>query len=170
MKAAEAEFLKSLTDYLQVSNKESDRGKVLVAMSQIDGMLEEILLAFLSHGPATDQLFKGPNAPLGSLFNKSNFARSLGLLSEKEFLAIGTMRKIRNAFAHSVSATFDDQSLQSHIGSLSFGIDSLLSADDKVAKEPRTRFSMCSISLVSNLYNRAHFVSKNKIKETSWPT
>ncbi len=168
MDEATSKFLKPLMDYLEVSNNESDRGKVLVAMSQIDGMLEKILLAFLLDGKATNDLFKGPNAPMRSLFNKANFSLSLSLISTVEFSAIGIMRKIRNSFAHSVSATFDDPKIEKLALTLDFGIAGIIAVDEEIAADARTRFSMSSVSLINSLYNRAHYVSKNKIRETDW--
>ena len=168
MDADKADFLRPLTDYLQVANKESDRGKVLVAMSQIDRMLEEILLAFLAEGQSTKSLFQGPNAPMNSLFNKSNLSHSLGLISAAELTTIGIMRKVRNSFAHSVSATFDDPPLTKLALTIDFGIEAITRVDQEVAGNPRARFAMSSVSLITSLYNRAHYVSKEKIKKTDW--
>ena len=162
------DYLTPLTNFLSVSSNETDRGKVLVATSQIDGMLEDILRAFLMDSVPTDQLFAGPNAPLSSLFNKANLAKSLGLIDDNEHQAISIMRKIRNDFAHSVHANFDNPRTSDQVANLTFGLKSLVDQSDPIIESPKTRFSMSAVSIISSLYNRAHFVSRQKRTASEW--
>lgn len=163
------DYLKPLVDYLGVSNQESDRGKVLVALAQIDTMLEAILRSFLIRGDATEKLFDGPNAPLASLFNKLNVARALGLVSEDESACINTLRKIRNEFAHSVHARVDDPKISALIIKLKFGLSALIERSDQVLLDERARLSMSATSLITSLYNRSHYVDKQRRSDTTWP-
>ncbi|WP_417273164.1 hypothetical protein [Celeribacter halophilus] len=163
------EFLKPFTAFLDTSNQETDRGRVLVAAAQIDGMLEEIIRAFLIPEKQSEALFKGANAPLSSLFNKANFAAALGLISEEESHAIDILRKVRNLFAHSVELSIEDEKVANQIRRLSFGIGQLISGQDSVIENPRSRFQMCVTSLIGALYNRAHYVQSKALTKTEWP-
>jgi hypothetical protein len=169
MDADQEQFLRPLMAFLDVSNKESDRGKVLVVAAQIDGMLEDILRAFLINGKQSDALFDGPNAPCSSMFNKANIAVALGLISQSEFEEIEIIRRIRNEFAHSVHRTMQDPRIADRIACLEIGLERLIEIDDPAIADPKTRFSMSSVSLVSSLYNRAHYVSKRSANCIDWP-
>ena len=162
------EYLREFFDFLDTANNESDRGKALVAAAQLDGMLEDILRAFLIECPSSTKLFASPNAPLTSLYNKMNLARSLGLISSDEYSALDVVRKVRNEFAHSVSVSFDDSKVTKLCMMLEFGLSELKRREDPVLADPRTRFSMSASSLVSSLYSRASRVSKIKLAELQW--
>ena len=169
MDAKQEQFLRPLMAFLDVSNKESDRGKVLVAAAQIDGMLEDIVRAFLIKNNQSKALFDGPNAPCSSLFNKANIASALGLISYNEFQAIDIIRRIRNMFAHSVDLSMSDPKVADRVACLEIGIEKLINTNDPVITESRSRFSMCTTSLISSLYNRAHYVGKQSVKTFAWP-
>lgn len=169
MEARQEQFLRPLMAFLDVSNNESDRGKVLVAAAQIDGMLEDIVRAFLIDGKQSDALFYGPNAPCSSMFNKANIARALGLISANEFEDIDIVRRIRNEFAHSVHRTMLDPKIADRIACLKVGLERLIEIDDPAIADPKARFSMSTMSLVSSLYNRAHYVSKHSAIWVEWP-
>jgi len=93
-------------------------------------MLEEVLRSFLLEGAATKSLFEGPNAPLSTFSAKSSATRALGLISRSEYQDIEAVRKIRNAFAHSVLVSFEDQKIRSWAAALKTGI-SMLDALEK---------------------------------------
>jgi hypothetical protein len=165
----EDDYLKPLIDYLGVTNQESERGKVLVAVAQIDAMLEAVLKSFCVEGDATTKLFDGPNAPFSSLFNKANAAKALGLISEDEWSTINVLRKIRNEFAHSVHMSMKDPKISTLVKKLSFGLGILVERDDPVLDNESARFGMCTSSVISSLYNRAHYVALQRRPETVWP-
>ena len=84
--------------------EERGRGAVLVGVARVDAALETLLQALLA--PAsdkTDNLFQ-PDRPLGSLGAKVALARRLGLIDESVEKALNTLRKVRNAFAHSTGS------------------------------------------------------------------
>ena len=161
-----------LRTFLNASNSETERGRALVAASLIEEMLEEVLRAFLLDGVATANLFDPPNAPLSTLSAKASASRALGLISSDEFRDIELVRKIRNAFAHSVLCSFDDQQILDRARALKvgmFNLDALEEGHKARVDDPKQRFGMVTTSLVSALYNRAHRVRKEKLKERDWP-
>ena len=85
---------------------ETDRGAVLVAAALLDEDLEDLLRAKCTKNVAVvkraiDPLLKSSTAPLRSSWAKAALAYALGLIAENLFLALGDIRKLRNAFAHS---------------------------------------------------------------------
>lgn len=157
---------------MDASRDETERGKVLVAASLIEEMLEEILRAFMAESKATENLFDGGFAPVGSLSAKAALARSLCLISASEFSDIGLVRRIRNAFAHSVLCSFGDPKIRDWGLKLKVGmgaLDALEEGHKSRVDDPTGRFSMVTTSLVSSLYNRAHYVRKHRLDDKLWP-
>lgn len=158
--------------FLKSSNNETDRGRALVVASLIEEMLEEILRNFLLENKETKSLFEAANAPLGTFSAQSLLCRSLGLISKEEFKDIDIIRRIRNEFAHNVMCSFEQQKISDLAASLTFGmsyLDSLPKGHKSRVEEPKSRFGMVSTSLVTGLYNRAHYVRKMRLTELEWP-
>jgi hypothetical protein len=84
--------------------EERGRGAVLVGVARVDAALERLLQAVMApdSGP-NDRLFR-PDGPLGSLGAKVALARRLGLIDEAVEQAMHTLRRVRNAFAHSTAS------------------------------------------------------------------
>ena len=166
-------YYQRLRIFLDASNSETDRGRALVAASLIEEMLEEVLRGLFIEGTATKSLFDGPNAPLSTFSAKTAASRALGLITLTEFQDIEAVRKIRNAFAHSVLVSFDDQKIKSWAASLKTGmstLDALEKGQTSRVDDPKQRFAMVTTSLVSALYNRAHYTRKVRLEERDWPT
>ena len=89
--------------------EERGRGAVLVGVARVDAALESLIQAVMAPGPAKgDGLFQ-PERPLGSLGAKVALAHRLGLIDDEVERALGVLRKLRNAFAHSAeSASLTD--------------------------------------------------------------
>ena len=165
-------FYDRLHLFLNASRSETDRGRALVAASLIEEMLEEILRSYLLEISSTKKLFEAPNAPFSTLSAKTLACRSLGLISTAEFRDIELVRKIRNAFAHSVMCSFEDQQIQDWSKALKVGmslLDELEDGHKSRVDDGKQRFSMVTTSLVGGLYNRAHYVKKDRISEKSYP-
>jgi mannitol operon repressor len=165
-------YYSRLNTFLHASNDETSRGRALVAASLIDEMLDELLRSFLLDGRTTKRLFDGANAPLSTLSAKSLMCRSLCLISSFEFEDIELVRRIRNEFAHSVLCSFDDEKIRDWGKKLKFGmqtLDALEVGHESRVDDAQQRFGMVTTSLISGLYNRAHYVKKNKIEEVIWP-
>ncbi len=161
-----------LREFLDASRSESDRGRALIAASLIEEMLEEIIRAFLLKERSVERLFTGANPPLSTLSAKASTCRAMALISIVEFRDIEVVRKIRNAFAHNVLCSFDDQQISDRANSLTVGMSILDSLEDGNAarvSDARQRFGMATTSLVGNLYNRSHWVRENRIQERDWP-
>ena len=80
---------------------ERGRGAVLVGAARVDAVLERLIKAVLAPvNPKDDELFK-TDRPLGSFGAKIALAARLGLIDTKVEKALHTLRRVRNAFAHS---------------------------------------------------------------------
>ena len=165
-------YFRRLNIFLEASNSESERGRVLVASSLIEEMLDEIIRARLLEGKTTELMFDGGNAPLGTYSAKSRLSRSLCLISDEEYRDIDIIRKIRNKFAHSVLCSLEDQQIESWAKNLKVGmgaLDELEKGHKSRVDDAAARFSMVSTSLVNILYNRAHYVRGTKVSDVHWP-
>jgi len=91
-------------------------GAVLVGVSRVDASLERLLLAVLLPSPSgRDALFQ-PDRPLGSFGAKISLVHRLGLIDRPVERSLHTLRRVRNAFAHSTeSAALADPA---HAGAL----------------------------------------------------
>jgi hypothetical protein len=79
-------------------------GAVLVGVSRVDSSLERLLLAVLLPSPSgRDALFQ-PDRPLGSFGAKISLAHRLGLIDRPVERSLHTLRRVRNAFAHSTES------------------------------------------------------------------
>lgn len=164
-------FYERLHTFLNATNGETERGRALIAASLIEEMLEEILRGFLLDNSATKKLFDDPNAPLSTFSAKASASRALGLISAKEFSDIELIRKIRNAFAHSVMCSFENEKVKSWAVALKLGmssLDALEKGHKSRADDPKQRFGMVTTSLVTSLYNRAHYVKIERLEDRSW--
>jgi hypothetical protein len=80
---------------------ERGRGAVLVGAARVDAVLERLIKAVLAPvNPKDDGLFK-PERPLGSFGAKIALAARMGLIDGAVEKALHTLRRVRNAFAHS---------------------------------------------------------------------
>ena len=76
-----------------------------MGVARVDAALECLLLAVLLPAPgSTDQIFQ-PDRPLGSFAARSSLAARLGLIETAVLRALHTLRRVRNAFAHSSDST-----------------------------------------------------------------
>ena len=89
--------------------EERGRGAVLVGVARVDAALERLLQAVLLPSPGrSDSLFQ-TDRPLGSFGARISLAHRLGLIETAVERALHTLRRVRNAFAHSSdSASLSD--------------------------------------------------------------
>jgi hypothetical protein len=88
---------------------ESDRGSILVGLSEIDNRLEDLLSYYLkAFGPSDEADWMldsvAGDRPLASLHNRSVMARCLGLIDGEVLEVIDELRSLRNKRAHSTAA------------------------------------------------------------------
>lgn len=157
--------LKEFYPMLGQLNKESHRGAVVLSCSFIEDQLRNILASFLIETKETEKLLEGFNAPLGTLSSRAVMAHSLGLITDREYKEIEILKKIRNEFAHNFKATFNDQKIIDLCKTLKF------SAKDygDVVVDAFGQYNTAAVSLIINLTNRAHYVSKSRLTKREWP-
>jgi hypothetical protein len=89
--------------------QERGRGAVLVGAARVDAALERLLQAVLLPAPGSADPFFQPDRPLGSFGARITLAARLGLIEPPVEQALQTLRRVRNAFAHSTTtATLTD--------------------------------------------------------------
>ncbi|HEY3395025.1 MAG TPA: hypothetical protein VGK58_20140 [Lacipirellulaceae bacterium] len=98
----------SLSQRLETMGGESDRGCLLVGLSEIDNRLEEMLLyALTKYGAEANAKWlldaKAGSRPLGTLAVRTRIARCLGLITDQLENVIDELRGIRNIHAHGTS-------------------------------------------------------------------
>jgi mannitol operon repressor len=153
--------LREFTAFLDVLNKESDRGAVLISLAMLDDLLEHTILSFLIETNEAEKLTDGFNAPLGTLSARALAAYSLGLISKEEYQDCDRLRRIRNEFAHNVHFSFDDQKVKDICANLQFSAKGLDSA--------KALFSTAATGLILTLTNRPAYVALKRRTYQPWP-
>lgn len=98
--------------FLRALDKESDRGVVLVASCMLEQAMEKTLDAVLANGPpSAASRLKRADGPLGSFSSRIDLLTCFGALDDFEFKSLHLIRKIRNKFAHELTASFDQSSI-----------------------------------------------------------
>jgi DNA-binding MltR family transcriptional regulator len=125
---SESEYVKIFSE--QMLTQESDRGCALVAAAILDNILEKILREQFSSRKKAIKNSVNPlflvMGPLSSFWAKIQLANSLGLLPEKIYEDLETIRKIRNTFAHhGEPIDFDDEEVAKLINNLNSGQEGL---------------------------------------------
>ena len=91
--------------------EERGRGAVLVGVARVDAALERLLQSVLLPTRGSTDTFFQPDRPLGSFGARITLAARLGLIDPHLEQALQTLRRVRNAFAHSTTtATLADPS------------------------------------------------------------
>lgn len=98
---------------------ESPRGMVLIIAAELDRMLGLAIKHLLIDGAGLKELDKDNQGPISTFSSKINLAHALGIISEREYRDLHLIRKVRNDFAHSVSASLFDHSTKARINELS---------------------------------------------------
>jgi hypothetical protein len=89
--------------------QERGRGAVLVGVARVDGALERLLQAVLLPCASRSDPLLQADRPLGSFGARISLAHRLGLIETPVERALHTLRRVRNAFAHSSdSASLSD--------------------------------------------------------------
>ena len=92
--------------------EERGRGAVLVGVARVDAALVVLLKASLAPPSGSETLFV-TDRPLGSFGARIALAQRLGLIDHQVERALHTLRKVRNAFAHTTAvASLSDASYQ----------------------------------------------------------
>ena len=157
--------LREFIAFLDILNKESERGAVLVAAAMIDDLLGRCIKSFLVEDEEVDRLLVGFNAPLGTLSARTLAALAFGILSKDEYEECERLRKIRNVFAHNIHSSFVEQRLIDLCANLEMSAKDY----DDVRVGARGQYSTSAISIILNLNNRPHYATGRRMKFNGWP-
>jgi hypothetical protein len=158
--------LKEFFPFLHDLRFESDRGAVLLCCAYLDDLLRDTLAAFFVQGPEANQLLEGFNAPLGTFSARIAAAHALALITDVEFKELTTLRKIRNEFAHSKTATFADQKIADLCRNLTYSVPDI---EGKPPVPPQGRFTTAAVGLTTAFVNRAAYVERERRVPKRWP-
>ena len=113
-------FITNFPALYEMLHRESERGSVIVGAAVMDEALELLLKKRLVASPEiSDELFKGPYAPLSDFAAKIDFAYRVGLIGRNHRSSLHLIRKLRNDFAHSsMQLNFESQKVHSRIQEL----------------------------------------------------
>jgi hypothetical protein len=144
---------------------ESPRGRVLISATTLDDLLQQILEARLVGHADVAKLTSGFNAPFGTFSARILGALALGTISEREYRELQTIRKIRNEFAHRMSASFDEPTIADRCFTLSYAAQDY----GDVRVDALGRYTTAAVALILNLVNRAHYVGLKRLAPEAWP-
>jgi DNA-binding MltR family transcriptional regulator len=91
--------------------EKNDRGLVIVGAAFLDTLLEHILISFLVDDPKEVAELLRYDQPLGTYGSRTRAAYCFGLIDKTVRDDLRLVGKIRNRFAHELSASFDDQQI-----------------------------------------------------------
>jgi len=153
--------------FLNIFQKETDRGASILAASMLDQKLKTILQDYLIDCKASKHLLEGFNAPIGTFSSRQHLAFSLGLISEYEYNDCETIRKIRNEFAHKFDLEFSFADKK--VASLCNNLKAPMPGDKSEFKvKPRFLFVNGVTMLYVNLLYREEYVKKIRLTRHDW--
>jgi len=153
--------LDAFMDFVRELEKETPRGVVIIACATIDDLLGRLIELFLIDHKAVDELLTGP---LSAFSARIKSAVSLGLINDEEYRDCEALRKIRNAFAHSVKVSFTEQRIKDLCKNLRFFGDTYMNR--KITVEGVFRLSAGAI--MESLINRMYTVRQRRLQTQSW--
>lgn len=112
MEQALVEFTRMFRD------EESDRALAVVGGAFLDSVLENILIEFLIDDEKEVGELLRYDQPMGTFGGRVRAAYCLGLLREAIFDDLRIVGRIRNKFAHDLSASFEDKQIRSWCAAL----------------------------------------------------
>jgi hypothetical protein len=155
--------------YMELLNKESDRGAVLISTGFLEQQLRDILAAFMCEGTSAP-LLDGANAPLGRFSSRISACHALGLITANEHNDLNILRRVRNDFAHDIHTSFETQSVIDRCANLKHRAMDYDSKElGKVRVGTGGQFRTAATGVILNLLNRAHYVKKHRRTEGEWP-
>ena len=157
--------LVGFVNFLPELNRESDRGQSLVACSYLDDLLKRILSAHFANQEVGLKLVEGFNAPLGTFSTRIAAAFALGLVSEREYRELETLRRIRNRFAHEVHVSFKTNAVRDLCGNLKMAAPNY----GDVVVDARDQHSTAACGLILDLTNRPEYVRRARRVPEKWP-
>lgn len=158
--------LENIERFFSQLSKETDRGAALSAGAMLEDRLGDILKGFLIDSKNTDCLLKGMNAPFGTLSSRISGCYALGLIDQKEYDEMETIRKIRNKFAHN----WDDISFKTNsVKDLTKNLPWRGPDEYEDKSTIKDRFCTAMSMLMVDLVWRTRLVKKEKRVLKEWP-
>lgn len=143
---------------------ESELAQVLITASYLDNQLKNIISAIFVADRPIKRLLEGPTAPMATFSNRTEFAYALGLIEDVEYRSINAIRHIRNRFAHTLSAKFDEEKLTKEFDKLAWVVGS-----DEVGDIDRSELLfIVSIRLGIGFTNRSDRVAAERRTAKDW--
>ena len=151
---------KAFGEFLDIFNKETDRGAALTAAAFLDQTLYEILKSFFLDVNESQELLEGGGAVLGTFSARINMCYCLGLIQENEYRELNIFRKIRNEFGHKwKNISFETQK----INDLCFNLPWVGSIELKeYSLKARNRFNFAVVILLTDLLWRPQVIQNEK--------
>jgi DNA-binding MltR family transcriptional regulator len=145
-----------VNSYFDELTAESDRACALIAAAAVADGLRDLIYQYCFNisKEEYEHIFYSQNAVLGSLANRAEIAKALGLISPEEYGAISVIRRVRNEFSHSMAQfTFDNELIRAELDKLS---NFLTKIGD--AELPKTMFIRASMSIYLFLSHRCGYL------------
>lgn len=149
-------------ELIRTLGAESERGMAVLVGAELDRALELVLHAYLAPGKARIELFSGSAPPLGTFSGKINLCRALHLITDCEYAALHTIRKIRNEFAHNPSASFASVQIKSWVDTLK--------GSSENARDHKSKFEIEATGLIASLETTAVDQAHGRVYEESYNT
>jgi hypothetical protein len=149
-----------LDSYYEELHGQSDRACALIAAASIADGLRELLAAHfvILTESEEDHLFFSPNATLGDLSSMTEISYVLGLISKKERSLIDSIRRIRNAFAHTAHhITF-------RVSEVKFECSKLPTVQNIDNNDIKAKYTSVSLNLFAAIMRRTNYLLDKKIK------
>jgi hypothetical protein len=122
----------------------SDRACVIVCAAALETRLEQLITSRLVEG-AAKPLFEGSTPPLSSFAAKIDMAHALGIIAEAETHDLHRIRKMRNAYAHTMKPlTFKDSPIAEYLRAIKLRPSTLVGAPPM---SPRQDFESTFLAL-----------------------
>lgn len=146
----------------------NDRVCAILGGTLVDFELRDWIIRSLPSRKHVSQLLDDPGAPLGSFSARITVAKALGLISENMAAELDHIRRIRNAFAHSLRPlTFDHDDVATHCRKLP-DRDTLAADQIEIERrelsENRMRFESACFHASTQLLFKGREITKETIE------
>ena len=131
-------------------NHDNDREIVIVGCAYLESMLGTILEATFIEDQGTANEILGTGGELSAFLSRAKVLYLLGIIPEIIYKDMKSISKIRNHFAHNVTASFNDDQIISHCKNLAWHKESMMMVPPNGAP-PRSLYQVGINQIVSHL-------------------
>ena len=137
---------------------ETDRACAVLGSALLEYLLGKLIEKNLTNlnNKVSDEIFRAPNAPLGTFSSRINIAHALNLMDKSNYEELRTMKGIRNQFAHDLDVhTFEgNQSVKGLCHNFSKGINYAKHKKEplrSILSAPRNLFVLTVVDIIDDL-------------------